>query len=168
MKKILISILILFGLVGCKSNKTIDNFKRDKYNSMISLLNEHLEYKDASEFFDVSVDITPIEEGYRFYIVIDNAKVAMYDVEAIAIEKDVDYTNTMAANIGIFEDSDYSLIPNQVNVDGGYVKGLSISGITVNPNSNYYLLVQWHNKDLSITSREFIKLNISTGESYGG
>lgn len=151
-------------LVGCKDNKTIDNFANEKYIDMVELLNQRLDFKDSSEFFDISGDISKINDGYRFYIVVDNVKTAMYNVEVLAIEKNVDYNEVMAANIGIFEKNKYSLIPNQVNPEDGFVKGVSVSGISNGPVDTYYVLVQWHNKDLSITSREYIKLNIRFGE----
>ena len=82
----------------------------------------------------------------------------MYNVEAIAIESDIDYSNEMAANIGLFEDTKYSMIPNQTNASKGFVKGINISGVTVNENPVLYVLVTWTNKDASVTKREFFKL----------
>ena len=96
--------------------------------------------------------------AYRFYVTIDNPKAAMYNVEAIAIESDVDYSNEMAANIGLFEDTKYSMIPNQTNASKGFVKGVNISGVTKNENPVLYILVTWTNKDASATKREFFKL----------
>ena len=71
----------------------------------------------------------------------------MYDIEAIAIEKGVDYSNTMTANIGIFESDEYHMVPNQSDIDLGYVKGVSISGFTTTENPTLYVLVQWKNKN---------------------
>ena len=138
----------------------------EKYIDYCDLLSEHSEFIERSEYFDISTDITPIEDGYRFYVIIDNPKVAMYAVEVIAVEDGVDYTKTMAANIGIFEDTAYTLIPNQANVEQGFVKGISISGISENPNPQLKLLIEWSNKDLSFTHREFILVNIDNGEIY--
>ena len=147
-------------LTGCQfihGNSTIQN--SDKYIDLCEVLLNHKDFLDKSEFFDVSYDITKIDDGYRFYVIIDNPKIAMYNIEAIALEKGFDYKNKMAANIGVFEDEGYNIVPNQINVERRYVKGINISGVSQNRNTILYLLVQWNNKDFSTTSREFIKIN---------
>lgn len=165
MKKLLIIVLLLLALTGCKSDDTISSSANERYLDLISQLITREDFKESSEYFDITSDITSINNGYRYYITIDNAKMAMYEIEAIAIEKDVDYSSEMAANIGLFEDSKYSIIPGQVNVNDGYVRGINISGISSNDNPTVYLCVIWHNKDLSITHREYFKLEIGDKEN---
>lgn len=157
-KKIISILLVVFLLSACSSDSTINKSASERYNSMIEQLSSRTDFKSSSEYFDISFDIASIENGYRFYISIDEPKVAMYNIEAIAIEANVDYSNTMAANIGLFEDEKYSLIPNQSYVDKGFVKGVNISGTSENANPTLYVLVVWSNKDLSVTKREFIKV----------
>ena len=162
MKKILIA-LLLFLLCACKQGDVINNSAREKYNDMVDFLREHDTFTADSELFDISYDVSRIEGGYRFYIIIDNVRTAMYDVTAIAIEPGVDYSSTMAASIGIFEENDYSLIPNQYNAQKGFVKGISISGLSDTERPELLLMVEWKNKDMSVTYREFIRLNASGG-----
>ncbi len=150
--------MVVFLLSACSNDSTINKSASERYNSMIEQLSSRTDFKSSSEYFDISFDIASIENGYRFYISIDEPKVAMYNIEAIAIEANVDYSNTMAANIGLFEDEKYSLIPNQSYVDKGFVKGVNISGTSENANPTLYVLVVWSNKDLSVTKREFIKV----------
>lgn len=164
MKKFFIVLICLILLTGCGKNNTISDSYNDKYLDLIDMLNSNVEFKDSSELFSITKEISQTTDGYRYFIVIDNPKIAMYNIEAVAIEKNVDYSTTMAANAGIFEGEYYSLIPNQTNVDDGYVKGVSISALTDNPTPTLYLLVQWHNKDLSITNRQFIKVDFSQTE----
>ncbi len=157
-KKIISILLVVFLLSACSSDSTINKSASERYNSMIEQLSSRTDFKSSSEYFDISFDIASIENGYRFYISIDEPKVAMYNIEAIAIEANVDYSNIMAANIGLFEDEKYSLIPNQSYADKGFVKGVNISGTSENANPTLYVLVVWSNKDLSVTKREFIKV----------
>lgn len=157
-KKIISILLVVFLLSACSSDSTINKSASERYNSMIEQLSSRTDFKSTSEYFDISFDIASIENGYRFYISIDEPKVAMYNIEAIAIEANVDYSNIMAANIGLFEDEKYSLIPNQSYADKGFVKGVNISGTSENANPTLYVLVVWSNKDLSVTKREFIKV----------
>lgn len=166
MKKLFVLLAVLLVLSGCTGiNKTAD--PNDKYSDMIQLVNDYDEFLTISDYFDVTSEETKLNDGgYRFYIVIDKAKVAMYDVEAIAIEKGVDYSNFMAANVGIFEDKTYSMIPNQSNPDKGYVSGLVISGLSQNAESTVYMLVQWKSKDLLTTTREYMKVEIKYKDDH--
>lgn len=166
MKKFLITLLSLVLLSGCNfGKKTAD--PNDKYLDMIELVNSYDDFSSVSDYFDITAEETKLGDGsYRFYIVIDKAKVAMYDVEAIGIEKNVDYTSFMAANVGIFEDSTYTMIPNQANPDNGYVSGIVISGLTANQETSIYLLVQWKSKDLLTTTRQFLKVDVKYRTDY--
>lgn len=163
MKKILMVFLLMISLCACKGEGVIDKGQQEKYMDVISQLQEREEFNDGSEFFDITFDSSKIEDAYRFYVIIDNVKVAMYDVVAVAVEKGVDYSNNMAANIGIFEENEYSLIPNQYNADKGFMKGISISGISTKASPVLYLLVEWHNKDRSFTYREYIQIDTTSG-----
>lgn len=133
---------------------------------MVELLSNYDEFADSSSYYDVTLDIAKISDGYRFYIIIDNPKVSMYDIEAVAIEKGVDYSQKMAANIGIFEEEYYSMVPNQYNTEKGFVKGVSISGVTTSLNGEFYLLVQWNNSSMSHVHREFIRLKGAFEENH--
>ncbi len=159
-KIIAFSLVLMVFLCGCNSQDTINPSANERYTDMIKQLQDRDIFSTSSELFDINVDISAINDGYRYYIIIDNPKVAMYDIEAIAIEKGIDYTSVMAANIGLFEDESYSMIPGQTYVEKGFVKGISISGVSENEKPTLYLLISWHNKDLSITKKEYFKLDI--------
>lgn len=158
--------MCLLVLSNCSIGKKTAN-PNDKYLDMIELINSYEDFSESSDYFNVSAEETLLKDGsYRFYIVIDKAKVAMYDVEAIGIEKGVDYTNFMAANVGIFEDDTYTMIPNQANPDKGYVSGIVISGLTSSQETTVYLLVQWKSKDLLTTTRQFLKVDAKYRTDY--
>jgi len=166
MKKILLILLILLCLCSCdkEENKEVDS--NESYNKMIELIKKQDTFVSSSSYYEVSADLTKIENGYRFYVVVDKPKVAMYDVEAIAIEKDIDYTNKMAASIGVFETEQYNLIPNQANADKGYVKGVVISGTSESSEVTLDILVSWKTQDLSITKSEYLELSVKFNEDY--
>lgn len=161
MKKIFTFILVLL-LCGCNVKKTTDS-NDDKYLNMIDTINDHQVFSDSSAFFDISGDVAKTNDGYRYYVIIDNPRNAMYGIEAIAIEKGFNYSLNMAANVGIFEDISYNMLPGQANVDKGYVSGLSISGITTNENPTIYVMVQWYSAKQEI-HQEFFELNLTFEE----
>ena len=164
MKKIIVLLALLISLCACSQDpgKAVVDSKQ-RYMDMIEIIEGNDTFLSESKYYNVSVDMAKINDGYRFYVTIDNAQIALYDIEAMAIEKGVDYTSTMAANIGIFEDTQYNMIPYQSNPDEGFVKGVVMSGVTKNPSTTLYILVQYKSSDLSSQSREIFKLDVSYG-----
>lgn len=128
---------------------------------MINLINERDEFKTNSSYFDISTDISRIADGgYRYYVIIDRPRNAMKEISMMVIEKDVDYSQTMAANIGVLTSEDFNMIPNQFNPNKGYYEGISASGVSTISNPTLYVLVQWKDGN-SNSIREYFKLEIN-------
>ncbi len=157
MKKLICVLLILF-LAGCTVDPKQEADPNASYLDMIDLINEYDSFGTVSNHFDISAELAKIDSGYRFYVYIDNARVAMYDVEVMAIEKGVDYRKQMAANLGIFDSNTYNLVPNQANPAKGYYEGIVVSGVSQNSACELYILVQWKNRELSKYYREYFML----------
>lgn len=162
MKKVITLIVVLFILCGCTIEKKKDN-KDEKYLDLIETLNDRTVFSDSSNYFSITADIAKTNDAYRYYVIIDNPKSAMYGIEAVAVEKGVNYTLNMAANIGVFEDTQYNMIPGQANVDKGYVNGLTISGVSASSNPTLYVLVQWYSQSQEI-HQEFFELKTNFEE----
>lgn len=160
MKKLLVLLLTILCLCGCQEIATENVDPDQRYFDMINTIKEHEVFINTSNYYDVSVEMAKIEEGYRYYVTIDNARIALYDIEAMAIEQDVDYSNTMAANIGIFEEKEYSMIPNQKNPEKGFVSGLVMSGVSELPETTLYIYVSFKNADYSEIKTEYFKLDV--------
>lgn len=160
MKKLLVLLLTILCLCGCQEIATENVDPDQRYFDMINTIKEHEVFINTSNYYDVSVEMAKIDEGYRYYVTIDNARIALYDIEAMAIEQDVDYSNTMAANIGIFEEKEYSMIPNQKNPEKGFVSGLVMSGISELPETTLYIYVSFKNADYSEIKTEYFKLDV--------
>ena len=157
MKKILISLILLLALFGCQKTSSEEN----KYYSFLKLLEEREEFSSSSLNYDISYEITPIEnEKYRYFITIDKPRIAMYDIEIMAFEQGKDYSDNIAASAGILSTIQYNMIPNQSDVDKGYISGINISGESDNPHPVLLVLVQWHSRDLTIDSIEYFKIEL--------
>lgn len=167
MKKILLILISLLCLCSCKEIGKKDINPDQRYLSIIDSIKQHDTFLDTSNYFDISAEMAKIDDGYRYYVTIDNSTAALYDVEALAIEQDVDYTNVMAANVGVFEDKEYALVPNQKNPDKGYVSGVVISGTSKQSRTTLYVYVSFKNEDHSATHVEYFKLNVEYGENNG-
>lgn len=160
MKKIILVLTILLLLCGCDEVGKENIDPNQRYYSLIDNINEHDSFLDHSNYYSIKTDMAKINDGYRYYITIDEPKCALYDIEALAIEKNVDYSTNMAANVGIFDEKEYSMIPNQKNVDKGFVSGLVISGITDSPETTLYIYVSFKNSDYSNVNNEYLKLDV--------
>ena len=158
MKKLLCVFILLLTLCACDDSGKQVADPDERYMYIIEMISEHESFETASDYFDINVEMAKIENGYRYYITVDNPRIAMYDVEMLAIEKNVDYRTQMAANVGIFDEKEYNLVPNQANVDQGYVKGLVISGVSKYPDTKLYVFVQYKNRDYSVTRSEYFEL----------
>jgi hypothetical protein len=164
MKKLLIVLCLLLCLCGCEEDGKQMANPDDRYLYIIEMINEHENFQEVSNYFDIGTEMAKIENGYRYYITVDNPRIAMYDIELLAIEEGVDYMNNMAANVGIFEETQYNMVPNQANSEMGYVKGVVASGVTNNPQTTLYVFVQFKNSDYSLSHSEFIRLDANYGE----
>ena len=160
MKKVLIVLFTLLLISGCEDAGRQEANPDERYSYIIDMIKEHEVFSDTSNYFDITTDMAEIDNGYRFYITVDNPRIAMYDVELLAIEDGVDYMNTMAANVGIFETREYNLIPNQSNPSQNYMKGIVASAVTNKPETTLYIFVQFKNADYSNIHSEFFKFDV--------
>lgn len=161
MKKIFIIFLILITVCGCSDIGKENIDPNQRYYSLIDSINEHDSFSGFSNYYDIKAEMAKINEGYRYYITIDQPKCALYDIEALAIERNVDYSANMAANIGIFDEKEYSMIPNQKNTDKGFVSGVVFSGISQQPITSLYVYVSFKNSDYSNVYNEYLKLDVA-------
>ena len=155
--------LLLAGLIilsSC-SNSDEDSTTSDHYYDMLDLLTDAHSFSVEPVYYDITVELAQIDGGYRYYVIVDNARIAMYNIQVMAIVVGEDYSATMAPNIGIFEGILYSMIPNQSNVDAGYVAGLSISGLTDEAEVTIDILVRYSTSDLQTTYRDYYRYTVS-------
>lgn len=133
MKRInLFLVMLLFLITGCWNNDAQDKEKVKNYKAYVDSVMKHGDEVSSNIPFDYNVEIVKLKNGtYRYDITIDNAKVAMYNVEVLAVDKEnITTENDMFPNAGILDDDPIHMIPNQTNTDKGYHKGIVLSGIS--------------------------------------
>ena len=98
MKKLFISLILLLALFGCQKT----NSEETMYFDFMKLLQEREEFTSSSLNYNISYEITSIGDNkYRYFVTIDKPKIAMYDIEVMAIEQGKDYSEDIAASAGI-------------------------------------------------------------------
>ena len=164
--KLLLAFVIF--LSGCgKSPQKVNDEKIEEYQTYYDIVSKTQKFKESSENFNIALEMSQIPDGtYRYAIVVDEAKIAMYDVVMIAVENNTPYDDAdkMMPSLGIFEDS-CSLIPGQVNASQGYAKGLAMSGECSEDGVDLEILVQYKNAKRTKETREFFSYHLNT-EGY--
>lgn len=147
---------VCFFLTGCAGGSR-ESAALVRYRSYYNAVSENTEYVTETSRYSLSMEMVKEDENsYSYYIFVDQPRIAMYDVIVMAVENGIPYgeTDHMMPSIGIF-DGTYSLIPNQVNREDGYVKGLVVSGSSDQPETDLRILVEWKDRYKEKTSRQF-------------
>lgn len=151
-RKWMLTMLCMALCTGCTMKSSQEDLylsRIDAYETYYTEVLGNGHYADASEYFTLSYEMTQVEgDGYRYYVILDEPTIAMYNVMMIAVENSIPYEECekMVPSFGIFEDR-VSLVPGQVNYDAGYVKGISISGNSEEDHIDLLTLVRWKSSD---------------------
>ncbi|MDP2812971.1 MAG: lipoprotein [Erysipelotrichaceae bacterium] len=164
MRKWTIIITLALVLSGCQwfDNDDIDEAKFQRYSAYYTSIFDNDRFILASEYYDIEVVMNKISDAeYRYDVIIDSPRIAMYAIEVMVVENNItpEVASKMMPTIGIFEEVEYNLIPYQVNVDKGYVKGLIVNGISSEPTINLKIMVLWRDYAKLIVTREFFDIN---------
>ena len=161
-KVMLIGILVLNLLCGCMEKSSRDP-KITSYETYYHAVEENVKFSETSTHFHYSKEMSVLPDGtYRYYIVVDEPQHAMYQCTLLAVENDSVFSteSKMMPSLGIFDDP-VIMIPNQVNTDKGYVKGIVLSGECTEPSVSIRLLVEWKDRTGKNTTREFLSFEIA-------
>ena len=168
MKKTICAFLIcMMSMLGCSAKKTEDP-RMNAYETYYHAVEDNVKYVSQSTHFHYSTEMTDLPDGtHRYYIVIDEPQHAMYQCAVLAVENEEPFAaaKKMMPSMGI-QDDPVSMIPNQVNIDKGFVKGIALSGESSEASVKIRMLVEWKDRTAKNTTREFLEFRIpaETGE----
>ena len=170
MKKFLVSLLCLSLLCGCQSNRIDINEERAQvYASYITAIQDNENFLEESSYFSIHTAMNKIgEDEYRWDVIVDSPLVAMYEIQILAVERNVIGTlrdDKIMPSVGILEEDVYNMIPNQVDLEKGYVEGFTLSGITDLPEITIEVLVVWTGYAKLAQNREYFYLEAKYEES---
>lgn len=163
MKKLIIIVLTALLIQGCSfSDKKQYQEKVELYESYYKSILNNDKFASNSEHFAVQADIDKVDEGYVYEIIIDDAKIAMYDVKVMVVEdqKDFNEEEKMMPSAGIFDEKIYNIIPNQSNVEKGYMSGFQLLGEAATDTISLEILVIFNDYRKLNTYREFISFDL--------
>ena len=167
MRNIIVALMMALVLSACQRDAQILQEKYERYKLHYQSILNTTQFKSASEHFSIEAGLVKLRDGqYRFDVFVDEPKIAMYDVEILAIVDNglLLVSDVMMPSLGIFEDESYRMIPFQVDVDLGYYKGFNLNGIVESDAINLKVVVMWKDYFEIKTEREYFSFDLSVKE----
>lgn len=162
MRKTIILLLALLVLVGCFDSQRVQEEQLARYETYwTSMLNE-THFQTTSRNFNIEVDIDKVDDFYEYYVVIDEAKVAMYDIEIMVIENSelFDAFDRMLPSVGIF-DEPFNMVPYQVRRELNYREGAAlVRQELTEPQVTIQVMVMWKNYTRLDSFREMFEFEL--------
>lgn len=163
MKKIIVYLLMILLMTGCSNSSSVYNTKLQRYNAYYTTILNNDAFQAGSDHFDISSVISKLSETqYRYDVYVDGPRIAMYDVQIMVIENNqtLEISKSMMPTVGIFDDIEYDLIPYQVNMSEGYVKGFNLNAVVANPSVSLKVLVVWKDYAKVNQYREYFSFSL--------
>ncbi len=164
MKRSLIFLLVLVSLLsGCARKESDEDIKMEKYKYIYQTVSDNDSFLNEPLYYDLDVSMSQLsEKEYRYDITIDNPQRAMYDIQVMAIENNLEYslTNKMMPTIGILDNDSINMVPYQIDHERGYVKGVILSGVTEDPVVNLKIRVSYKDYLLVRETKEYYNITV--------
>jgi uncharacterized protein YceK len=172
MRKLLLALFIMISFSACQSAEQKQKAANlQKYNAYYTAILNNDKFQSFSDLFDITTVMNKLSETeYRYDVIIDNPRVAMYDIEVLVIvnDKSLQISKEVMPSIGIFETGEYNLVPYQVNMKSGYSKGFGLSGTVKTATVELKALVLWYDYAKVSQQREYFDLNAQYSEEIPG
>ncbi len=167
LKRILAALILVCALSGCGRKENERKLEEEMYQAYLTYYQALLDTTEKAaraQEFSTGIVVNQLEDGkYRYDLIIDEPKVAMYDVEALAVirtQEETISTEKMMPSVGIFDDF-YNMVPNQVYKDMGYVAGVVLSLTSSEPQVRIDLIVCWQDKERTTVYKRFLTFEAS-------
>ena len=170
-KKITVLFLSLLLMVGCAKKDNSQEAAMTAYEGYYQSVLEATHFNESSQYFDVALDLVRMSSGiYHYYVVIDQPRIAMYNIKALVVEDDVPYEESvkMMPTLGIFGDDVYHMIPYQSNKDANYYKGIVLSGESDGSVQTIRLVIEWTDRNRSVYNRQYFEMALDYSKAGTG
>lgn len=166
MKRFLVLLICLILISGCSSSDEVSQDQMNTYNDLVTSVNNNGGHNSYMIPFNYELSVKKISSGYSYTLVINKPQIVMNNIQFIAINSEASKSD-MAACIGVFDDEDISLIPNQSAPDKGYPAGIALNGVSKVADFNIYCLAIWYNDDNTEQTKAFFNFHVASGKVSG-
>ena len=164
MRKIVLWVLLLvLFMTSCSSSHSKDSKSIQNYESYVDAVLSNAGSVTKNIPFDYKMSVVHQEDqSYQYEIVISNPRIAMYNIQAIAVDPALDSNENVYPCLGLLgEDADtaFHMIPYQANGPRNYVNKIYVDGVTNESQFTIYVIVTWKDSTLTTTNRAFFTCN---------
>lgn len=163
--KVTLIIVLLFVLTGCNKESSREEILLKKYETAYSELVSNNKFEEKSEFFKLEVITQKLSEGgYRVDVIMDEPQMAMYNIQLLMEldSKGFEQFDNINPSLGIVDDTEYNMVPNQVSDENSFYKGLILSSISDHSEGSLKMMITWTNYANTKSFVEFIELPYSS------
>lgn len=143
----LVMICAVLLLSGCSSRSRIEEESMKNYETFINAVINNKGIESKSIPFDYKMIQEKQNDGsYKYEVIINNPRVAMYDIQAIAVDQAVDSNTNIYPCLGLVGDDvdqSFYMIPYQSNPNLDYWQGIILDGISKDKQFTLNVLVSW-------------------------
>lgn len=170
MKKISILIALMILLSACGS-EDINKEQTKVYEGFKESLLNNGELISSNIPFDYSIKVEKKASKYLYTITISKPQLAMKSIQMLVLNPDDLTTDYISSTKGIFDETTYAMVPNQENIEEGYTKDITLSGVSKKDSFRIYAMVVWKDANGLNQSQAFFSFNVvdtqdvKTGES---
>lgn len=151
-------IIIVVLLCGCKRTTKKEQEMLNNYKSFMEAIIDNKGAESANIPFEHRLEVKKNKDGlYEYTVTIHNPKVAMYDIEMMVLNKNIDADKEWMPNLGLTDDANekYTMIPFQSKKEDGYYSGIQLSGQSSSPKFTLNVMVTWKDYAKLNTTRAF-------------
>lgn len=163
-KCMLLSIVMIVMLCGCSSSHSKAQQESLKnYESYIDAVINNNGIESKSIPFDYKLNVVKKNDNtYEYEVIISNPQVAMYKIQAIAVDQNMDANTNVYPCFGLVgEDAkvQFNMIPYQVNTTRNYISGFGLNSLSASDQFTVNVMVTWKDALLQNTYRAFFDCN---------
>ena len=157
--------LFITMLSGCSSSKVDDKESMKNYESFIDAVvtNKGIESKIIP--FDYKLNVYKQEDNtYQYEVVVSNPRSAMYHIQAIAVNPDIDSNTNVHPCLGLLGDDakqNFNMVPFQSNAQMGFYRGFSLEGVSDKSQFTLHVMVTWKDSTLVKNNRVFFNVSFA-------
>ena len=173
MRKLSVLCLVFFLLLsGCTNARKEEKESIKNYESFIEAVLNNKGIESKSIPFDYKLNVFKQKDGsYQYEVVLSNPRIAMYSIQAIAVDPSLDSNKNLFPCIGLLGDdanTSYNMIPFQANGQIHFVKKIGLDGISKKDPFTLQVMVTWKDSSLVTSNRVFFNANYVEEEGDTG
>lgn len=151
-------------LFACNSSNDAQEIKYKSYNDFKNKILANSGKDSYSLPFRAYLEIIPLaNDTYSYTVFIDEPRIAMYQIQMMALDPIRVKDDKMEPNLGILEDEVFNLVPNQVYVDKGYPKGIALNGTVETSSFSIFVGISFSEENQNQTML-FFSFKVENGE----